>query len=661
MKGDRPWMLGACLLAGGLSLIQSGLLYPRALGGAHADDALFIRLATSLVEGRWFGSYDEMTLVKGAFYPAFIALSHFFGTPLLVAQQIICVIASAVMALVLYRIGLPRSWAAALFILLVLNPIPWHPDPLRVTREPVYTSLGLLVVALAALILFDRDWRARWGSPSAIALGVCFGGYWLTREESVWLYPSLVVLVAVAIFRAKQTLDGVRSALILLAIVVGGFSVVAGGVATLNAIHYGSFITNEVREGDMARAYGALMRVQQDEPAPRVFFAADAARRAYEASPAARELEPSLSGERGQSWRRIGCEALKLEPCPTGFGGGWFMWAVRDAVKAAGHMTDAASAQGFYVRLAREINEACAARRIECTAERSSMMPAMSWTEIMEIPQGTIRAVDLLLHFGWGKVGAAASEGSPEQIAAFERMVGVVSRMPGHGGDWVLDGWVAAPSCVPKPSVVDGAGVTAVRSVNIRAAPDVVSFLEARGQTVNARRFTIATGCQDAGCRLVFSGCDNAAGGTPLAELKAGLHPKLESAVVFFDRVERSQAQGAGGTSGGWDLLIAESAAWLLSALVMPAFSVGLGLFAFALYRYRELDSALAGVATAALAAIVVRAVLIATIDVTSWDAINLQYMMPAAPFVLVFIVVGSYLGWRALAMRTPIAVKVQS
>ena len=661
MKVRHPWMWGICVLAGVLSLVQSGLMYPRALGGAHADDALFVRLATSLVEGRWLGSFDEMTLVKGAFFPAFIALSHILGTPLLVAQQILAVMASAVMVFVLHRIGLPRVWAVAAFVILVLNPIPWHPDPLRVTREPVYTSLGLLVVALAALILFDRDWRARWGSPSAIALGVSFGGYWLTREESVWLYPSLVLLVAVAIFRAKQTLDGVRSALILLAIVVGGFSVVAGGVATLNAIHYGSFITNEVREGDMARAYGALMRVQQDEPAPRVFFASDAARRAYEASPAARELEPSLSGERGQSWRRIGCEALKLEPCPTGFGGGWFMWAVRDAVKAAGHMTDAASAQGFYVRLAREINEACAAKRIECTAERSSMMPAMSWTDIMEIPQRTFRAVDLLLHFGWGKVGAAASEGSPEQLAAFERMVGVVSRMPGHGGDWVFDGWVAAPSCVPEPSVVDGAGVTAVRSVNIRAAPDVVSFLEARGQTVNARRFTIATGCQGTGCRLVFSGCDNDAGETPLAELKAGLHPKLESAVVFFDRVERSQAQGAGGTSGGWDLLIAESAAWLFSALVMPAFSVGLGLFVFALYRYRELDSALAGVATAALAAIVVRAVLIATIDVTSWDAINLQYMMPAAPFVLVFIVVGSYLGWRALAMRTPIAVKVQS
>jgi hypothetical protein len=131
--------------------------------------------------------------------------------------------------------------------------------------------------------------------------------------------------------------------------------------------------------------------------------------------------------------------------------------------------------------------------------------------------------------------------------------------------------------------------------------------------------------------------------------------------VVFFDRVERGQVQGTGGTSDGWDLLIARSAAWLFSALIMPGFAVGLGLFVFALYRYRELHPALAAVATAALAAILVRAVLIATIDVTSWDGINLQYMMPAAPFVLVFIVVGSYLGWCAFVGRTPTAGKAQS
>ncbi len=654
-------MLGICVLSVVLPLIQSGNLNPRAIGGAHADDALFIRLATSLTEGHWLGDYDQMTLVKGAFFPAFIAFSHWLGTPLLVAQQLVALLASAVMSLVLYRLGLGRWWAIALFFMLAFNPVPWHPDPLRVTREPLYASLGLIVIALAALVLFERTGSFRRRSLMALFLGLSFSAYWLTREESIWLYPSLLLLGAVAIFLSDRTTESMKGGLASLVFATGGFVLVAGGVASLNVAYYGSFLTNEVREGDMARAYGALMRIQQDVPVPRVFFSTDAAQRAYEASPAARELEPSFSGENGQSWRRIGCEALSLDPCPPGFGGGWFMWALRDAVKAAGHMADAAAAQRFYAKLAREINDACDRKAIACSAERSSMTPAMSWTDIMDVPSRAFHAAALLLNFGGGNVGSPESEGQPEQLAAFEKMVGVISRPTGPKAGWVLEGWVAAPTCVPQPSVVDGNGANVARSVSIREAPDVVSYFEARGKNALARRFTVTTACQSADCRLLLSGCGDSGKGVALAELQKGLHPTADSAVLFLDNIEKVQGQGAELASSEWDLLIAKTAAAWYSTVMMPGFILGFCMFAFSLYRFREANPVLAAVAAAALGAFAARSVLIAVIDVTSWDAINLQYMMPTAPFVLVFTVVGSWLGWSAFWGRTPSVGKAQN
>jgi hypothetical protein len=59
-------------------------------------------------------------------------------------------------------------------------------------------------------------------------------------------------------------------------------------------------------------------------------------------------------------------------------------------------------------------------------------------------------------------------------------------------------------------------------------------------------------------------------------------------------------------------------------------------------------------VAVASLVAVAARATLIAAIDLTSWNAINLQYMMPAAPFVLLFVVVGFHLGAKVLWPQTP-------
>jgi len=80
-------------------------------------------------------------------------------------------------------------------------------------------------------------------------------------------------------------------------------------------------------------------------------------------------------------------------------------------------------------------------------------------------------------------------------------------------------------------------------------------------------------------------------------------------------------------------------------------------MFGLAILRRRTvpLNRAMVVVAIAAFTAVVARALLIATIHVTSWEAINVQYMSPAAPFVLIFIVVGVYLGARVPTSMTPL------
>ena len=37
---------------------------------------------------------------------------------------------------------------------------------------------------------------------------------------------------------------------------------IASSVATLNYVYYGVFLTNEFREGNFKKAYGAIMRIE---------------------------------------------------------------------------------------------------------------------------------------------------------------------------------------------------------------------------------------------------------------------------------------------------------------------------------------------------------------------------------------------------------------
>ncbi|MGA7280045.1 MAG: hypothetical protein WBW79_19070, partial [Desulfocapsaceae bacterium] len=53
------------------------------------DDLLFVSQAHDILGGNWLGTYNQLTLIKGPFYPLFIALSYYLNIPLLLSQQLL--------------------------------------------------------------------------------------------------------------------------------------------------------------------------------------------------------------------------------------------------------------------------------------------------------------------------------------------------------------------------------------------------------------------------------------------------------------------------------------------------------------------------------------------------------------------------------------------
>ena len=85
------------------------------------DDQLFVQMARSLAEGRWLGGYTNVTLVKGMFYPIFIAVSFFAGIPLKIAEQAAYLGASALTAEIVRRRANNRPLGVTLFIFLAFT------------------------------------------------------------------------------------------------------------------------------------------------------------------------------------------------------------------------------------------------------------------------------------------------------------------------------------------------------------------------------------------------------------------------------------------------------------------------------------------------------------------------------------------------------------
>ena len=95
----------------------------------------------------------------------------------------------------------------------------------------------------------------------------------------------------------------------------------------------------------------------------------------YRYSPTFAELRPFLEGPIGDSWAVPSATLPGGEDIATEIAGGWFMWALRDAVAVAGYCQNGKTAMGFYDRLAHEVDRACDEGVLPSGPRRSTMLP----------------------------------------------------------------------------------------------------------------------------------------------------------------------------------------------------------------------------------------------------------------------------------------------
>ena len=387
MSSKRYWIY--LLIIAAISLwIRSA--YPlTAMPVYKHDDQLFVRLAHYLSAGQWLGPYDNLTLAKGMFYAMFIAATFWLAIPLKIAEHLLYLLICAMAASLVRRFS-SNALGLILFFLLAFNPVVWNYGFARVLRQGIYLSLALAVVTLLVIIAFPPSTSSR-GLLKRFFLGISLGlavtAYWLTREEGIWLAPAAIIVLAVAllaILRPKWSPQPVNDALpsrsaqlkaigLPLLIALATFTAADLTVAYLNYRYYGIFETNEFRAKDFLRAYGALSRIQPDHWRYAIPFPTDVRQRAYQVSPAARELAPWLEGSTGKFWLQISCTYSPIPgtPCDE-VEASHAGWELRDAVASAGHYKSGTDAMRFYRAMADQIDAACEAKTIACLPARAT-------------------------------------------------------------------------------------------------------------------------------------------------------------------------------------------------------------------------------------------------------------------------------------------------
>ena len=417
---NRLWLAVAlALTALKLWLTRGQGVY--AIGSAGHDDRLFIELAQHLVRGEWLGPYNELTLAKGPFYPLFIAASFSLGVPLFLAQHLFYIAACALFVRAVRPAVIWSGARLAIYSLLLWNPMTFDgPSMGRVLRQHVYGPLGLMIFAGLIALYLRRTEPGRRQAPWVLLLGLAGAAFYLTREEVLWFAPSVLLLAGAYLlgsWRISRATAQRAAGWLGVSLVVAAIPVLL--VCAKNKRHYDWFGTCEFRAGSFQDAYGAMLRVRVGPELPYVPVTREAREAMAAVSPAFAELQKQFEAGVAQGWAGSSEFLTHLPPDQQQIGGGWMMWAFREAAAKAGHHGNAHQALAFYRQLARELNQACDTGRLPAGEARSGFLPPWRPEQTGPFMQAVRDFTDFVVRFSRFSARVPASSGSPEELQLF--------------------------------------------------------------------------------------------------------------------------------------------------------------------------------------------------------------------------------------------------
>jgi hypothetical protein len=582
------------------------------------DDALFIQHGQNIASLNWLGAFNQLTLAKGSFFPIFLALNNWLGIPVTLSIALFYVLATWIFARALIKNGLGRWAALILFVVVLFQPAVF---PTRIIRDFVYQSLVLLVLA-GILSLRSEGRTTPIFNARLFFFGTAAGAFWLTREEGVWIVPGLALFIASQLFTLRRSPAELRAMIISMLVYATGTLAVAALVSTANWISYGTFSTIDFKGGNFEKALNRLNSVQIENELPYVPVSTKKRALIYKVSPSFRQLEDYFEN-RGKGWTQPGCAHY---PSTCGdYAGGWFMWALRDAVADKGHYLTPRHADRFYASLVEEIDAACRQGDLTCSESVVPFMPQLSQDHFVMLPAALKRALDI--SFYWAPVPQAGNSwGKGETLQDIQRFLGHPLRSPTLDEDvsifasWYYTrdggGWIEL--------VCSKSGRSVSVAIERLESTDIAAHVIDPSAVSQRFSFTVPTA---ENCVLVD--VPGQVHEWPLAEILKAARSSipLGPSTVFFDL--RSSTSVHFESALRLQRVLAQLYQWLGAPLLVVAWIGFLGTLVVSGVR-RQSPSTLFWVAGMLWLLYGVRVALVVLIDISSFPAVTYLYLMPA-------------------------------
>ncbi len=390
-----------------------------AYGSLTIDDQWFVERAARIGAGEWLGPFDAYTLIKQPGYPLFVAAAHAARVPLLLAHQLLYVVAVAIMMVALRPLIRSRSRRLGAFALLLFNPMTMNtPISARVDRAGIYPALTVLL--LASLVgLVSSCGRPRWATWAwAAGSALSLGALWAVREEWILLLPALVCGLVLAVVRlARAPIAVGRRVTAALGVVCIPLTIVVGTLwlEHVNDTHYGVAITN-VEQTSMSAGLGPMFRVDPATTFDQFPVTAETRELLYDVSPTFAALRGEIEAGGSDRFASVRPDGVR------DLGGQVFQWVVLDAIATTGGAATARDLDHTFRSIGAEIDEACDDGRLRCGPPHSGIAPAWEWSNLPGLVSRTATGLRKTVDLGAFSALSPDGDGTAADRALFARV-----------------------------------------------------------------------------------------------------------------------------------------------------------------------------------------------------------------------------------------------
>lgn len=596
------------------------------------DDGLFMALGQQLAAGKWLGTYSQFTLMKGPGYPIFLAINSWLGLPVGLSHAVFQCVAIAFFFWVFARLANMSNLALCGFVFTL-----WAPSPYleRIMRDAIYPGETLLVLGTLCYALFAElppKARLAW----ALLSGLLTGWLVLTREEGVWIAPGVAIIMAYGAWLAWRRHALARDALLPLLAMMLAFMAAQGTFSGLNWIAYGRATGVETNSTPFKEALAALQSVDVGPRVPYLPVPRKARFAIYAVSPSFRSLKDYFDPADGKTPWQFGCS---LYPATCGdIAGGWFLWALRDAVSTKGDYASPARAAAFYRKLTAEVTQACHDQRLRCSPTPIALLPHISIAQWRELPASLLSGIRQITDAQLPNLDPGLSSGDSKDIDADIAFLGnpvITARQPEADApehNFRVAGWYRSPSSNWISGQIEQAdGNARIIPISRVASPDLVTGFKDPSASHERFDFQIACGMP---CNFTFVDWHGASIPLKLGQLVGQrIHFSLGAATLNIDVISEHSA-----TARGPDIRIAASTAvrdflsqafsifmpWLAAAALLAMVVV----VALVLFK-RRLDI-ITVLATSVWTLLATRLMLLGIIDISLFPGMITEYLSPA-------------------------------